>query len=264
MRVQKIPLERFHEKFAVQLNDTHPAIAVAELMRLLVDEHALRVGARLGHHAPDLRVHQPHAAARSARALAGRAVRPACCRAISRSSTRSTRASWTKCASAFFGDEARIARLSLIDEHGERYVRMAHLACVGSHAINGVAAAALRAAEAATCCSDFHELWPREVLATRPTASRRGAGWCSRIRASRAASPRRSARTGSRDLERAARARAAAPTTRLSRALWRAIKRANKDELAALVARAHRHRRRSRTRCSTCRSSASTSTSAST
>ncbi len=41
LRVQQIPLERLHEKFAVQLNDTHPAIAVAELMRLLVDEHAM-------------------------------------------------------------------------------------------------------------------------------------------------------------------------------------------------------------------------------
>ena len=39
----------------------------------------------------------------------------------------------------FLGDEARIARLSLIDESGDRFVRMAHLACVGSHAINGVA-----------------------------------------------------------------------------------------------------------------------------
>jgi starch phosphorylase len=38
------------------------------------------------------------------------------------------------------GDEGRVAALSLIDEHGERYVRMAHLACVGSHAVNGVAA----------------------------------------------------------------------------------------------------------------------------
>ena len=41
LSVQRIPLERLHEKFAVQLNDTHPAIAVAELMRLLVDVHAV-------------------------------------------------------------------------------------------------------------------------------------------------------------------------------------------------------------------------------
>ena len=40
----------------------------------------------------------------------------------------------------FPDDDAKVQRLSLIDERGERYVRMAHLACVGSHAINGVAA----------------------------------------------------------------------------------------------------------------------------
>ena len=41
LHVQGIALERFHEKFAVQLNDTHPAVAIAELMRLLVDEHEM-------------------------------------------------------------------------------------------------------------------------------------------------------------------------------------------------------------------------------
>ena len=44
------PIERFPDLFAVQLNDTHPSIAVAELMRLLVDEHCAAVGPGLGHH----------------------------------------------------------------------------------------------------------------------------------------------------------------------------------------------------------------------
>ena len=60
LRTQKLPVEQFHEKFAVQLNDTHPAIAIAELMRLLVDEYAAAVGRGVERHLPDLRLHQPH------------------------------------------------------------------------------------------------------------------------------------------------------------------------------------------------------------
>ena len=58
----------------------------------------------------------------------------------------------------FLGDEDRIARLSLIDESGARYVRMANLACVGSHAVNGVAAlhSELLTREV---LADFHALW---------------------------------------------------------------------------------------------------------
>jgi starch phosphorylase len=52
-----------------------------------------------------------------------------------------------------------VARLSLIDEHGEKRVRMAHLACVGSHAINGVAALHTELLQQSVL-RDFAELWP--------------------------------------------------------------------------------------------------------
>ena len=75
-------IERLPELFAVQLNDTHPSIAVAELMRLLVDERMLPWDAGLGHHPAHARLHQPHAAARGARnlgvaAIPGSAAAPA-------------------------------------------------------------------------------------------------------------------------------------------------------------------------------------------
>jgi hypothetical protein len=61
----------------------------------------------------------------------------------------------------FFGDEERLARMSLIDESGERYVRMAHLACVGSHAINGVAALHTELLKS-DVLRDFYDLWPQK------------------------------------------------------------------------------------------------------
>ena len=57
------------------------------------------------------------------------------------------------------GDEYRVRRLSLIDEHDDRSVRMAHLACVGSHAINGVAALHSELLKR-DVLRDFSELWP--------------------------------------------------------------------------------------------------------
>ena len=68
--LQKRSVYDFDQKWTVQLNDTHPSIGIAELMRLLIDVHCLEWGRRLEDHLEDLRLHQPHAAAGSARALA--------------------------------------------------------------------------------------------------------------------------------------------------------------------------------------------------
>ena len=65
----------FHEKWAVQLNDTHPAVAVAELMRLLVDEHALGWDEAWTVTARDVRLHESHAAPRGAGEVDGRSLR---------------------------------------------------------------------------------------------------------------------------------------------------------------------------------------------
>ncbi len=132
------PLTEFHEKWAVQLNDTHPALAVAELMRLLVDEHLLdwdtawtitrNTFAYTNHTLlPEALEKWP------VHLLGGLLPRHLeIIYEINRRFLDDVRA-------RFPGDEARVARMSLIDETGERYVRMAHLAAVGSHRINGVA-----------------------------------------------------------------------------------------------------------------------------
>ena len=138
LRTQKLPVDKFHEKFAVQLNDTHPAIAIAEFMRLLVDESLLpwadawKVTCQTFAYTNHTLL--PEALERWSLEVFGR-VLPRHLQIIYEINAQFLE----EVRMRFLGDEARIARMSLIDETGERYVRMAHLACVGSHAINGVA-----------------------------------------------------------------------------------------------------------------------------
>jgi starch phosphorylase len=158
MRVQKIPLEKFHDKYAVQLNDTHPAVAIAELMRLLVDDHGMawtaaweitrKTFAYTNHTLlPEALEQWPvHLFAR---------ILPRHLEIIYEINA----CFLDEVRIRFLGDHARLERLSLINEHGERYVRMAHLACVGSHAINGVAALHTDLLKA-DVLADFHALWP--------------------------------------------------------------------------------------------------------
>ncbi|MDD3530335.1 MAG: glycogen/starch/alpha-glucan phosphorylase [Gallionellaceae bacterium] len=158
MRNQAIPLEQFHDKFAVQLNDTHPAVAIAELMRILVDENDMewerawtitrQTFAYTNH------TLLPEALEQWPVHLFGK-VLPRHLEIILEINARFL----DEVRIRFLGDHERLARLSLINEHGERYVRMANLACVGSHAINGVAALHTELLKR-DVLADFHALWP--------------------------------------------------------------------------------------------------------
>ena len=160
MHVQKIPLTHFHEKFTVQLNDTHPAIAIAELMRLLLDDHHLswdtawpitqKTFAYTNH------TLLPEALEQWSLQLFAR-ILPRHLEIIYEINARFL----NEVRIRFLGDAERLVRLSIINESGERYVRMAHLACVGSHAINGVAALHTELLKE-DVLADFYTLWPEK------------------------------------------------------------------------------------------------------
>jgi glycogen phosphorylase len=132
-------LDACHTCWAVQLNDTHPSIAIAELMRLLVDEHAVEWDQAW-------QITQQTCAYTNHTLLAEAlekwplplmaALLPRHVEIILEINRRFLDAVRLR----YPGDDDRLRRLSLIDETGERYVRMANLASVGSHAVNGVAA----------------------------------------------------------------------------------------------------------------------------
>ena len=131
-------LETIHRKFAVQLNDTHPSIAVAEMMRLLVDEHRLewpqawqitRSTFAYTNHTLLPEALEKWPAALLARLLPRHLE---IVHEINRRFLEDVRL-------RFPGDEERAERLALLEQDGETRVRMAHLAAAGSHAINGVA-----------------------------------------------------------------------------------------------------------------------------
>jgi starch phosphorylase len=130
--------DKFHEKIAIQLNDTHPSIAVAELMRLLVDEHQIEweKAWHVTRHTFGYTNHTllPEALERWSLPMFG-SLLPRHLEIIYEINRRFL----DQIRLRYPGDDERLSRMSLIDERGERYVRMAHLASVGSHAINGVA-----------------------------------------------------------------------------------------------------------------------------
>ena len=145
-------------RFAVQLNDTHPSIGVAELMRLLVDERRLDwdeawdiTVATFGYTNHTL---LPEALETWPLELFSESL-PRHLEIIYEINSRFL----DEVRAKFPGDDARVRRMSLIGEDGGKSVRMAHLATVGSHAINGVAALHSELLKESVL-KDFFEMWP--------------------------------------------------------------------------------------------------------
>jgi glycogen phosphorylase len=155
-------LDEFHLCWAAQLNDTHPSIAVAELMRLLVDEHlmdwdqAWEVTQKTCGYTNHTLLSE--ALEKWPLALFNKFL-PRQLEIIFEINRRFLEDVRLR----FPGDDQLLGRLSLIDEAGEKYVRMANLASVGSHAINGVAALHTELLKQ-TVLRDFYTVAPEKFL----------------------------------------------------------------------------------------------------
>jgi starch phosphorylase len=149
------------DKVAIQINDTHPAISVAELMRILIDIHGMKwaqawklTRATFGYTNHTL---LPEALETWPVALLERLLprQMQIIYAINAEVLTEARAK------VGFNDQ-QIANVSLIDEHGSRRVRMGQLAFVGSHSINGVAALHTELMKQ-TVFADLHKLYPDRI-----------------------------------------------------------------------------------------------------
>ena len=161
-QLKGIGFKTFHKTFAAQLNDTHPSIAVAELMRLLVDEHGLEwdeaweiTQNTFGYTNHTL---LPEALEKWPLPLFSSFL-PRLLEIIYEINRRFL----DDIRKRYPGDEDRVTRLSIIDETGEKNVRMANLASVGSLAINGVAALHSELLKE-TVLRDFYEISPEKFL----------------------------------------------------------------------------------------------------
>ena len=158
LKGQGMAATEFHRKFAVQLNDTHPAIAVAELMRLLIDQHGVDwdtawsiTTAAISYTNHTL---LPEALEAWGLELFGQLL-PRQLEIIYEINSRFLRLVRIR----YPGQPELLERLSLIQEGGQRKVRMAHLAVVGSHHVNGVAELHSKLL-VENVFHDFAALWP--------------------------------------------------------------------------------------------------------
>lgn len=155
-------LDRLPEKVAIQLNDTHPALAVAELMRVLVDDKGRDWGwawditqavCSYTNHTLLPEALESWPVALMARVL------PRHLSIVYEINRRFL----DQVAHRYPSDPARLRRLSLVDEEGVRRVRMAHLAIVGSAHVNGVSALHTRLLKA-DLFADFQDFFPQRFV----------------------------------------------------------------------------------------------------
>ncbi len=151
-------IHNFSDSFAVQLNDTHPAIAVAELMRLLVDEHLVSWD-KAWYITQNTFSYTNHAILPEALQkwplplFAG--ILPRHLEIIYEINRRFLDEIWLK----YPDNNDKLTRLTLIDESDQKYVRMAHLASLGSHVINGVSEIHSELLKK-TILPDLYEIYP--------------------------------------------------------------------------------------------------------
>ena len=157
---REIPVEQFPEYWQVQLNDTHPAIAVAELMRLLVDEKHLKWEAAWEIVTKSIAYTNhtllPEALEKWDLKLF-KTLLPRHMDIIYEINRRFLQVVRFK----YPGDDNMLSKLSIIGEDGDKSVRMAHLATVGSHHVNGVAALHSELVKT-KLMPEFYELWPHK------------------------------------------------------------------------------------------------------
>jgi starch phosphorylase len=226
-----LALEQIPDRVAIQMNDTHPSIAVAELMRLLIDEHDMdwdpawnitqRTLSYTNHTLlPEALEQWPLEMFQAALPRHMEIIYEINHRFLGDVRAR------------FPGDGARVSRMSIINEQHPRYVRMANLACIGSHAINGVAALHTELLKR-DVLHDFYEMYPdRFVNVTNGVTPRR---WV--VQSNPALTKLLAESIGDdwalhpdqlRGLERYANDAA-------FQGRWRAVKRANKERLARQI-----------------------------
>jgi len=220
----------FADKVVIQLNDTHPVIAIPELMRILVDEEGLE-----WERAWDI---TRRVFAYTCHTLLPEALETWPVPLMQRLLPRHMEIIFLinhfflqEVAGRFPGDAGRLRELSIIQEGGEQRVRMAHLAVVGALAVNGVAELHSRLLTETTLRA-FAELWPDKFRNVTNGVSPRRFMLIANPGLTELISSRLGDHKWLRDLDRLAELESAAGDAAF-RERWRAVKRRNREALAA-------------------------------